>query len=238
MRKEPEPQAGSRILSLAACLGVLPSSSLPTVCLDDVVHDVGGRVVDAAGLLDLGLFLDHGAVAFGEADDLAEELLVDLAEDVGGEDGELVGAARDSRGRLRMSREELVVEVEGQGELVGGFVAALLRLEVEEAGVVAVVGLLEELAEARVDAVAVDEGAEAAVVLDAAVFADAQEDDAVNDALDGEVEFALGELGVAEGEVAGEFGAPGLRCSAGRRRQPRRCRAWPWWIRRTCRRSP
>ena len=59
--------------------------------LDDVVHDVGGRVVDAAGLLDLGLFLDLGAVAGGEADDLAEELLVHLAEDVGREDGELVG---------------------------------------------------------------------------------------------------------------------------------------------------
>ena len=88
--------------------------------------------------------------------------------------------------------------------------AALLRFEMEQAGVVAVVGLLEELAQARVDAVAVDEGAEAAVVFDAAVFADAQEDDAVNDALDGEVEFALGELGVAQGEVAGELVAPAL----------------------------
>ena len=107
MRKEPEPQAGSRILSLAACLGVLPSSSLPTVCLDDVVHDVGGRVIDAAGLPDFGLFLDLGAVAFGQADDFAEELLVDLAEDVGREDGEVVGLIRGSRGRLMMSRRSL-----------------------------------------------------------------------------------------------------------------------------------
>ena len=88
--------------------------------------------------------------------------------------------------------------------------AALLRLEVEQAGVVAGVGLLEKLAEPGIDAVAVGEGAEAAVVLDAAALADAQEDDAVDDALDGEVEFALGELGVAEGEVAGEVGAPGF----------------------------
>ena len=64
--------------------------------------------------------------------------------------------------------------------------------------------------EAGIDAVAVDEGAEASVVFDAAAFADAQEDDAVDNALDREVQFALGKLGVAEGEVAGKVGAPGL----------------------------
>ena len=41
--------------------------------LDDVADDVGGRVVDAAGLADFGLFLDDGAVVGGEVNDLAEE---------------------------------------------------------------------------------------------------------------------------------------------------------------------
>ena len=177
--------------------------------LDDVVHDVGGGVIDAAGLLDFGLFLDHGSMAFGEADDLAEELLVHLAEDVRREGGEDVG-------RLGVVEapddvpEELVVYVKGKGEFVGGFMAALLGFEMEEAGVVAGVGLLEKLGKARIDAVAVGEGAEAAIVFDAAAFADAQENDAVYDPLDGEIEFALGKLRVPEGEVAGEVGAPGF----------------------------
>ena len=59
--------------------------------LDDVIHDVGGGVVHAARLFDLRFFLDYGAVAFGEADDLAEELLVHLTKDVRRERRENVG---------------------------------------------------------------------------------------------------------------------------------------------------
>ena len=58
--------------------------------LDDVVDDVGGGVVDAACFFDFGFFFDDDGAAFGD-DDLSEELFVDLAEDVGGEDGEFVG---------------------------------------------------------------------------------------------------------------------------------------------------
>ena len=39
--------------------------------LDDVVDDVGGRVVDAAGLLDLGFVLHYRTVALGESNYLA-----------------------------------------------------------------------------------------------------------------------------------------------------------------------
>ena len=66
--------------------------------LDDVIDDVGGRVVDAAGLADLGLFLDLGLVAGGQADHLAQELLVDLAEDLGRQDARIHRGCRDSRG--------------------------------------------------------------------------------------------------------------------------------------------
>jgi hypothetical protein len=60
--------------------------------LNDVIDDVGGRIIDAARLADLGLFLDPGLVAGREADYFAEELFIHLAEDVRGEDRELVGA--------------------------------------------------------------------------------------------------------------------------------------------------
>ncbi len=120
-----------------------PFEELADGLLDDVVHDVGGGVVDAAGLLDFGLFLDLGVVAGGQADDLAEELLVDLAEDVGGQDGELVGAVGIVQAREDVL-EGLVVDGQLGRQLVGAFVPVLFPLEVEQAGVVAVVGLAKE----------------------------------------------------------------------------------------------
>ena len=176
--------------------------------LDDVADDVGGRVVDAAGFADFGLFLDDGPVVGGEMDNLAEELFVNVAEDLGGGDGEGVGTFWPVEGGDDLLQNG-VVESEAEGEPVGRLVAAFFAGEVEEAGVVAEIGALKDFAEAGVDLGAGGEGEQLTVGPDAAVFGDAEEDDAVEDALDGEVEFALGE-GVAEGEVAGEEVAPVL----------------------------
>src|SRR5207249_530945 len=174
---------------------------------DDVFDDVGGRVINAAGFLDFRFFLNNRAMALCQADNFAEKLLIDLSENVHRQRGKDIGAFWVVKAFENVP-QELVVEVEAKGEFVGRFVAVLLRFEVEEAGIVAVVGLLELLSKARVNAVAVGQGLEASVILNAAAFADAQENDAVNDALDGEVEFALGELGIAQGEVAGQVGTP------------------------------
>ena len=81
-------------------------------------------------------------------------------------------------------------------EVVGRLGAVLFRAEVEEAGVVAVVGLVVEIPEPAVDILAVEQRLQLAVGLDAAVFAHAEEDDAVDGALDGEVELVDGELGL------------------------------------------
>ena len=81
-----------------ACRASCPfASSLPDRVLDDVIDDVGGRVVDAAGLLTSG-FSSTLPGAAGQPDHLAQELLVDLAEDFGRQHGELVRAVGDSRG--------------------------------------------------------------------------------------------------------------------------------------------
>ena len=146
-------------------------------------------------------------MALGQFDDLAKELLVDLPEDVGGEDGELVGAVRIVEPAQHVA-QKLVVDVETEGQRIGRLVAVLAGLEVEEAGVVAVIGLLEPFAEPSVDAGLVGEGVEALVGLDAAILADAEEDDPVDDALDGEVEFALRQGLVPQSEVGGEIGPP------------------------------
>jgi hypothetical protein len=147
-------------------------------------------------------------VAGGEADDFAEELLVDLAEDFGRHGGEFVGAL----GVVQPAEdvlEDFVVQVEVGGELVGRLAAAL-ALEVEQAGVVLFVGAVEELDEPFVGAFAVEERLEAAVLFDAAAFAHAEEDDAVDDAADRDVELAVGERIVAKAEVLGQVFAPGF----------------------------
>ena len=74
--------SGVEDLEFGRLFGSLALKQVADRGLDDVVHDVGGGVVHAARLLDLGLFFHDGAVAFSEPDDLAEELLIHLAEDV------------------------------------------------------------------------------------------------------------------------------------------------------------
>src|SRR3989304_5068936 len=60
--------------------------------LDDIVDNICRGVIYPPSLADLRLLLDFGLMAFGEPDDLAQELLVHLAEDFGGKHREFVGA--------------------------------------------------------------------------------------------------------------------------------------------------
>jgi hypothetical protein len=151
-----------------------------------------------------------------EVDDLAEKLLVDVAEAIGWDDGKRIRALRPVE-RADDLAQHGVVEGEAQRELVGRFLAAFFGSEVEKAGAVAKVGALEDLAEARIDFPAGGEAEELAVGLDAAILGDAEEDDTVEDALDGEVEIALGEGAVSQREVFGEVRlAEALSFSRGR----------------------
>ena len=58
--------------------------------LDDIIDDVFRGVEDAARLLHLRFVFHLRLVAGGEADDLAEELLIHPPEDVGGKNGEFI----------------------------------------------------------------------------------------------------------------------------------------------------
>src|ERR1035438_2991674 len=133
----------------------------------------------------------------GEPDDSAEKLFIDLPEDVGGDDRELIGAF----GIVETAQDvaqKFVVEIEIERQFVGIFVTFRFFLEMEQAGVVTRVGVLKQSGQARINAVAVDEGAEPAVILNAAVFTNPEEDDAINDALDGKIQFALRKPGIAK----------------------------------------
>ena len=52
-----------------------------------------------------------------------------------------------------------------------------------------------------IDVLAVEQGLELAVGLDAAILADAEEDEAVDGALDGKIQLMDGECGIAEGQI-------------------------------------
>ena len=87
---------------------------------------------------------------------------------------------------------------------------ALLRVEVEQAGVVARVRVAEAQHQPRVDVRAVDQAQQRAVGLDAPILADAQEDDAVDGGLHRVVELALRQAGVAQGDIARQQVTPAL----------------------------
>ena len=109
----------------------LSLDELPDRLPDDVIHDISRRVIDAAGLLDLGLVLDDGVMPGRQPDDLAQELLVNLAEDVGRNDREFVGALGIIKPFEELT-QEFVVHVEAEGQLVGRLVAVLLGLEIKK----------------------------------------------------------------------------------------------------------
>ena len=205
--------------------------------LDDVLDDVGRRVVNAAGLLDLGFLLDLRVVALGEPDDLAEKLFVDAAEDVGAEHRELVGAVGIVK-ILENFLERLVVYIEPERQTVRLFGAVILFPKVKQPRVVALVGLAEVFGEAFVDVGAILQRLKLPVRLDAAVLADAQEDDAVYGLLDGVVERVLGKLRVAQRDVLRERFAPRFDFIEKHRVHRRRALLALWRSRRTCRTSP
>ena len=125
-----------------------------------------------------------------QPDDLAQELLVDLSEDVRGKNGEFVGAFGIVK-PLDDLFEHPVVNGEARRQLIRWRGPPFLLVEVKKPGVVSLVGSIEKLAEPRVDIGAVLKGPELAVMLDAPVLADAEEDHAVNRTLDGEVQLSL-----------------------------------------------
>ena len=73
---------------------------------------------------------------------------------------------------------------------------------------ITVISLLKQLSETRVNLGLLRQCPEAAVVFNAAPFTNPQKDDAVDDALDGEIDFTLGELPITECEVFRQFLAP------------------------------
>jgi hypothetical protein len=78
----------------------------------------------------------------------------------------------------------------------------------EQPRIVPLISTVKELAEPEVHPGAFQKGLKPAVLLDTPIFADTEEDDPVDGALDGEVEISGGEVWVSEGDVSSEHIPP------------------------------
>ena len=185
--------------------------------MDDVIDDVAGGVVDAAGFADFGLFFDLGDAFGRQADDLAQELLVYLPKDLDRDLFEDIGA-----GAIKAFddlTQDLIVDLQGGGKGIGRAGLAFFFREMEEPGIVFLIGTFKELEQVGVDIWLLRILKELIGRLNFAVFADAQKEDAVDGGLDGIVElaFGTGEVGelfagteVAQGDIARQQVAPGF----------------------------
>lgn len=205
---------------------------------DDVFDDVAGCVVDAAGFADFRFFFDDDAAAMG-AYDFAEEAFVNGAEDFDGDVGEEIGRfvsaefadevgeelVGDNQIFAEVFFEEVAVEKWDMGgraavemaemandaapeEVFRSFGSREVRgrwlVEFERAlaaGAVVAAGVAAPGLEHRIEAKA---------CVDVAVFTNAKEEDAIEDALSGFVQLvAVEEIFAVVGaeEIGSEFAA-------------------------------
>ena len=59
---------------------------------DNVINDIGGRVIDTAGLAHFRLIFDFGLVLGCQADHFAQEFFIHLPQDIGRQNGKFIGA--------------------------------------------------------------------------------------------------------------------------------------------------
>ena len=110
--------------------------------LDDVVDDIPGGVVDPAGFAHIGLFFYLGLPPGRQADDTAQELLVDLPQDLDRDLVEHIGAG--IVGAFDHLAQDLVIDLQGGREGVGLAGLRFFLVEVEQTRIVFLVGFLEE----------------------------------------------------------------------------------------------
>ena len=114
--------------------------------LHDVFDNVVRRVENTARFLHFGLVFNLCLVPVRQPDYFAEELLVHVPENSGRDKRKLVLAVGEVEA-FYYPFQDLVINRDGERERVRGFVPIRFLLEVEEPGVVFVVGKAEDLAE-------------------------------------------------------------------------------------------
>ena len=191
---------GVKRAQLGGLLGRFACQQVAQRIFDDVVNNIGGRVINAAGFAHFGFFFDHdprfarGAAHF---DDFAEKSFVDLPKNIGGDDRKFVTALR------RIQREDdflqdIVGNIKFHRQVIGRAARVIGWVEVKQARVVFSVGGSIQIFDFFIDLFLARGSFQRSIGLEVAVFGDAQEDDAVDCALHELVELALVELAVDE----------------------------------------
>ena len=155
--------------------------------LHDVIDDIRRGVVNAAGFLDFGLVHNLSFSPSRNGYDFAEELLVDLAENFHRNDGILILVFRFIQSGNDLP-QRFFFDLQLQGEQIGLFGAIRLLLEIEQTGVIALIGMSKEIKKALISALSVDELFQLTFRFHTSRFTDTEEENAVNDAAHGKAE--------------------------------------------------
>ena len=198
---------GVENLQLGDLLRSLVFTELADRIPDDVLDDIGRRVIDTAGLLDFRFFLDLCLMTGSETNDFAEELFVYLAENFCRHDGKLIRAFWIVKA-VNDVLQDFVINLEFESEFIRSFRPLLFRAKVEEAGVIPIVRLVVEMPKAIVNVLTVEQSLKLRVGLDTAILADAQEDDPVDGPLHGEVQFVDVQASIPHRQIAGQRVTP------------------------------
>jgi len=138
---------------------------------DDVIDNISGCVIHPAGFAHLGFFFNFHLVAGRQADDLTQELLIDLPEDLDRDFLEDVGAGEVQA--FDDLLQHLVVDHQPGREAVGVVALAFFGFEVEQPRVVFDICPLKELDHLAVNFFALAHLQQLVLRLNAAIFADA-----------------------------------------------------------------
>ena len=166
--------------------------------LNDVVNDIGWGVVHAAGFADFGLFLHFRLMSGGQADDFTEESFVHRAQNFYGQNAEVIRAAMFEVEALENGLEGFIVHNQTRRERVRRIGDAGFFFEVEQAGVVFLIGFTaQSVYKMFVDIRLFTEFEELPFRLKSAIFSHSQENDPVNNPLNGGVEIVCRQIAVA-----------------------------------------
>jgi len=115
---------------------------MPDCLTDDIVNDICWRIIYPSGPPNLGLVFNASGMTLRKVNYFPQKLLVDMAQNIGRDDGKDVGAFRV----IQVAEdflEDRVVHTKPERQSIRSFVTSLLSQQMEQSRIVAVISTLE-----------------------------------------------------------------------------------------------